>query len=83
MRARDFNRLCFCRSCDATMEITMAGTEIAHRQYRHDGPRYASDLTDGEWALIEPFTPPPLARFIGFVPVASIRLWVRRLVNST
>ena len=32
-------------------------TEITRRQYRRDGLRYASDMTDGEWALIEPFMP--------------------------
>ena len=32
-------------------------TEIARRQYeRHDGP-HASDLTEREWVLIEPFMP--------------------------
>ena len=30
----------------------MAWTEITRRQYRRDGLRYASDLTDAEWALI-------------------------------
>ncbi len=33
----------------------MAWTEITRRQYRRDGLRYASDLTDAEWVLIEPF----------------------------
>jgi hypothetical protein len=27
---------------------------------RRDGQRYASDLTDAEWALIEPMIPPAL-----------------------
>ena len=42
----------------------MAWTEITRRQYRREGLRYASDLTDAEWALIEPFLPPasPLGR---------------------
>jgi transposase len=38
----------------------MAWTEITRRDYRRDGLRYASDLTDAEWAVIEPFMPPPL-----------------------
>jgi transposase len=41
------------------MEDTMTWTEITRRQYRREGLRYASDLTDAEWALIEPFLPAP------------------------
>ncbi len=37
----------------------MPWTETARRDYRRDCSRYASDLTDREWALIEPFMPPP------------------------
>jgi transposase len=37
----------------------MAWTEITRRQYRREDQRYASDLTDAEWALIEPSMPPP------------------------
>ena len=37
----------------------MPWTETARREYRRACPRYASDLTDREWALIEPFMPPP------------------------
>jgi transposase len=43
------------------MEITMPWNETTRRQYRRDGLRYASDLTDAEWALIEPFMPKPAA----------------------
>ena len=32
-------------------------TEITHRKYEREGQRYASDLTDAEWALIEPHMP--------------------------
>jgi len=32
-------------------------TEITQRQYRRDGLRYASDVTDEEWAVIEGFMP--------------------------
>ena len=35
----------------------MPWTATARREYRRDCPRYASDLTDREWALIEPFMP--------------------------
>ena len=35
----------------------MAWTEITRPQYRREGLRYASDLADAEWALIEPFMP--------------------------
>ena len=37
----------------------MPWTEITRPQYERGGLRYASDLTDAEWALIEPFMPPP------------------------
>ena len=33
-------------------------TEITRRQYERGGLRYASDLTDAEWAVIEPLMPP-------------------------
>jgi hypothetical protein len=33
-------------------------TEITHPKYERAGRRYASDLTDAEWRLIEPFMPP-------------------------
>jgi transposase len=33
-------------------------TEITHSKYERAGRRYASDLTDAEWRLIEPFMPP-------------------------
>jgi transposase len=35
----------------------MAWTEITRRQYQRDGLRYASDTTEAEWALIEPWMP--------------------------
>jgi transposase len=35
----------------------MPWTEITRPHYRRTGLRYASDLTDGEWQLIEPFMP--------------------------
>jgi putative transposase len=34
-------------------------TDFARRQYERPGSRYATDLTDAEFALIEPFLPPP------------------------
>jgi transposase len=39
------------------MEVTMGWTEITRRQYRRDGLRYASNLTDVEWALVERLLP--------------------------
>jgi putative transposase len=35
----------------------MSWTEITRQQYRRDGLRYASDMTDAEWKLIEPLMP--------------------------
>ena len=32
-------------------------TETTRRQYRREDLRYASDMTDAEWALIEPYLP--------------------------
>ena len=37
----------------------MAWTELTRAQYERGGGRYASDLTDAEWALIGPFLPAP------------------------
>src|SRR3979411_1341006 len=34
-------------------------TEITRPRYQRSGLRYASDTTDGEWAVIEPLMPPP------------------------
>src|ERR1700730_4509962 len=35
----------------------MCWTEITREQYRRDGLRYASDMTDEKWKLIEPLMP--------------------------
>ena len=39
-------------------------TEITRRKYEREGQRYASDLTDAEWVVIEPHMPAvkPLGR---------------------
>jgi transposase len=37
-------------------------TPTTRRQYSRDGLRYETDLTDAEWALIEPLLPEPYAR---------------------
>jgi transposase len=42
-----------------SLEITMPWTEITRPHYVREGLRYASDLTDAEWKLIEPLVPPP------------------------
>ena len=36
----------------------MAWTELTRRQHARAGDKYASDLTDAEWALIKPLMPP-------------------------
>jgi transposase len=41
------------------MEITMPWTETTRPHYDRRCPRYASDLTDAEWALVEPLMPAP------------------------
>lgn len=40
----------------------MAWTEITRAKYRRDGLRYASDMTDEEWAVIGPRLPAPARR---------------------
>jgi transposase len=35
-------------------------TDITCRKYEREGQRYASDLTDAEWALMEPHMPPAM-----------------------
>ena len=37
----------------------MAWTETARKKYQRNTGRYASDLSEDEWKLIEPFLPPP------------------------
>lgn len=37
----------------------MAWTEITRRRHSREGLRYASDQTDGEWAVVERFMPAP------------------------
>ena len=40
----------------------MVWTEITRRDYRREGLRYASDTTDGEWAVIAAHLPAPPRR---------------------
>jgi len=35
----------------------MPWTETTRREYERRGRRYASDMTDAEWALVAPFMP--------------------------
>jgi transposase len=51
-------------------------TETTRAQHRRDGLRFASDVTDAEWAALEPTLPPPAA--VGRPPE-----WPRReIVNA-
>jgi transposase len=45
-----------------SLELPMAWTEITRAKYRRDGLRYASDMTDEEWAVIAPKLPAPSRR---------------------
>ncbi|MDO8423052.1 MAG: IS5 family transposase [Parvibaculum sp.] len=56
----------------------MAWTEITRRQYERRCARYASDLTDAEWALIEGFL--PAARRLGRPRKTSLREVVNALL---
>lgn len=49
----------------------MPWDDIARRDHARRGKRYASDLTDREWALIGPFLPPP--RPVGRPRTANLR----------
>jgi putative transposase len=54
----------------------MAWTEITRAQYRREGPGYASEATDREWAEISPLLPPPSR-------VGRPRRWdLRRIVDA-
>jgi transposase len=56
----------------------MAWTEITRPRYERDCARYASDLTNDEWALIEPLT--PAAKRIGRPRKTSLREVVNALL---
>ena len=55
----------------------MPWTEITRLHYRREGLRYASDATDAEWSLIEPFM--PVANSIGRPRKTNIREVVNAL----
>ena len=51
-------------------------TPATRQQHNRSGLRYETDLTDAEWALVEPFMPEPNAR-------GRPRLWpVREILNA-
>ncbi len=56
----------------------MPWTEITRRDYRRDGLRYASDLTDAEWSLLEPYM--PLAGRLGRPRTTDLRQVVDALL---
>jgi transposase len=53
-------------------------TEITRRQYRREDLRYASDMTDAEWALIEPHL--PAAKRLGRPRCVPLRAVVEALL---
>jgi transposase len=53
------------------MESTMPWTDITRRNYAREGRRYASDLSDREWAVIAPLLPRP--KPVGRPRVADMR----------
>src|SRR3981189_152868 len=59
----DFSRVWYDGGVMQSSRHTM-WTEITRRKYEREGRRYASDVTDAEWALIEPHMPAakPLGR---------------------
>ena len=56
----------------------MAWTEITRPHYVRDGLRYASDLTEAEWKLIEPLMPP--RRLIGRPRKSDLRAVVNAML---
>lgn len=56
----------------------MPWTEITRREYRREGLRFASDTTDAEWALLEPFMPRPAG--IGRPRTVDLRAVVNALL---
>ena len=59
-------------------------TETTRRQYRREDLRYASDMTDAEWALIEPHL--PAAKRLGrprCVPLSTdVRNWTLFVIKN-
>ena len=56
----------------------MAWTETTRAEYRRDGLRYASDMTDAEWAVIAPLLPGPSP--LGRARTANLREVVNAIV---
>ena len=55
---------------------TAMWTATTRAQHMRDGLRFASDLTDAEWAVLEPLLPPP-------APVGRPPVWpTREIVNA-
>ena len=54
----------------------MSWNDTTRRQYKRKSDRYTSDLNDDEWALIEPYMPPPL-------PTGRPRKWpLHEIINA-
>jgi transposase len=53
-------------------------TETTRRQYRREDLRYASDMTDAEWAVIEPYL--PAAKRLGRPRGVALRAVVEALL---
>src|SRR6266567_5112797 len=53
-------------------------TETARKQYRREDLRYASDMTDAEWALIEPHL--PASKALGRPRIVALRGVVEALL---
>jgi len=57
----------------------VAWTGIARREHSREGLRYPSDMTDAQWALLEPFVPP--ARHGGRPRTTDMREVVNALLH--
>jgi len=68
--------MCFQRVVETELDEQPMWTETTRAQHKRDGLRFASDLTDAEWAVLEPLLPPPS-------PVGRPPAWPRReIVNA-
>src|ERR1700756_1132277 len=56
-------------------------TEITRRKYEREGQRYASDLTNAEWALIEPQMPAAKRLKVDRVRPSCGRCWMRSCIS--
>ena len=58
---------------------SLTWTPTTRAQHNRDDLRFASDLTDAEWAVLKPLLPPPSP--VGRPPVRSLRTIVEAIFH--